>query len=92
MVASEFGGRLNLARCQLLKIAATQRTERELQALRSQTTRNWESCWLCLLAVATQDAIASTLVDDGPRFSGGHGCVEPLSVDVWLDGGGGVGE
>jgi len=46
---------------------------------------------LCFLVVATQDAIASTLVNDGPRFAGGHGCVEPLSVDVWLDGGGGVG-
>ena len=40
--------------------------------------------------MATQDAIASTFVDDGPRFAGEHSAVEPLSVDVWLDGGGGV--
>ena len=92
VVASEVGGRLNSTGCQLLKVAAAHRAEREPEALRSQAARNWESRWLCFLAVATQDAIASTLVDDGPRFSGGHGCVEPLSVDVWLDGGGGVGE
>ena len=92
VAASEVGGRLNSAGCQLLKIAAAHRAETEPEPLRSQAARNWESRWLCFLAVATQDAIASTLVDDGPRFSGGHGCVEPLSVDVWLDGGGGVGE
>ena len=90
MAASEFGGRLNSAGCQLLKTAAAHRAEREPQALRSQAARNWESRWLCLLSVATQDAIAATLVCDGSRFLGGHGSTEPLSVDVWLDGGGGV--
>ena len=42
--------------------------------------------------MVTQDAIAATLVDDGSRFSGGHGSIEPLSTDVWLDGSGGVGQ
>ena len=87
---SEVGRRLNSAGCQLLKVAAAHRAESEPVALRSQAARNWESRWLGFLSVAVQDAIASTLVDDGPRFSGGHGYVEPLSTDVWLDGGGGV--
>ena len=90
VVVSEVGGQLNSTGCQLLKVAANHRAVREPLALRSQAARNWESRWLGFLSVATQDALASTLVDDGPRFSSGHGCVEPLSVDVWLDGGGGV--
>ena len=82
VVASEVGGRLNSAGCQLLKVAAAHRAEREPLALRAQAARNWESRWLCFLAVACQNAIAATLVDDGSRFVGGHGCVEPLNVDM----------
>ena len=88
VATSEVGRRLNSDGCHLLKIAASYRAEREPVALRSQATRNWESRWLCVLAVSTQDAFSTTLVNDGPRFAGCHGAVEPLSVDVWLDGGG----
>ena len=77
---------MNSAGVQLLKVAAAHRAEKEPAALRSQAARNWESRWLCFLAVATQDAIAATLVDDGSRFLDGHASPDLLSIDVWLDG------
>jgi len=90
VAASEIGGRLNSAGRQLLKVVAAHRAEWEPATLRSEAGRNWESRWLFFLAVATQDAIAATLVSDGSRFLGGFASPEPLSVDVWLDGRGSV--
>ena len=69
-----------------MKVAAAHRADREPAALRGQAARNWESRWLSFLSVATQDALAATLVSDGSRFLDGFACPEVLSVDVWLDG------
>ena len=48
--------------------------------------------WLSFVAIATQNAIASILINGGSHLLGGSGNVEPLSIDMWLDGGGGVSE
>ena len=38
------------------------------------------------MGVAVQDALAATLADEGSRFLNGVASIEPLSVDVWLEG------
>ena len=67
-------------------MAAWHRVESEPKVLRRQAARAWEARWLTLLAVCTQDSIASTLVNVGTRLLDAPLSAEPLGVDVWLDG------
>jgi hypothetical protein len=69
-----------------LKTLATFRAQSEPRVLQNQAARIWEQRWLILLGVAVQDALAATLVDEGSRFLNGVASIDPLSVDVWLDG------
>ena len=86
VVAAEVGGRLNRESRDLLKTLANFRAQSEPRVLQNQAARIWEQRWLILLGVAIQDALAATLVDEGSRFLNGVASIEPLSVDVWLDG------
>ena len=86
VVAAEVGGRLNRESRDLLKTLATFRAQSEPRVLQNQAARIWEQRWLILLGVGVQDALAATLVDEGSRFLGGAPALEPLSVEVWLNG------
>ena len=55
------------------------------QALRRSAEHAWQARWWAILSVATQDALASTLVDDAPRYLHGRPPHVPTLGDLLLD-------
>ena len=86
VVATEIGGRLNKTALELLRAAAAGRAQHEPAPLRRQAARAWEARWTTLLAVAAQNALCATLVQEGSKILDAPCSAEPLGVDVWLDG------
>lgn len=56
--------------------------------LRRHTARAWYARWVTLLSVAAQDAFAAASGVEGTSLLEACSRAPPLSVDVWLDGGG----
>ena len=46
--------------------------------------RVWRSRWITMIAVAAQNALAATLVQDGEKLLDAPDGIEPLAVDLWL--------
>ena len=55
------------------------------RALRRSVEHAWQARWWGILAVAVQDALCSTLVDDAPRFLHGRPPQDPDLADLLLD-------
>ena len=85
VAAVEIGGRVCSEALELLEGLAAAKARTEPKALRRQAARMWKARWTTLLAVAVQDAVAATLVDDGSRFLDAADCPAPASSEVWLD-------
>jgi hypothetical protein len=59
------------------------RARRAPPLLHAAAVRAWQRRWWCLLAVAVQDAVAATLVQDKPtELSAPAGFPEPWLTDV----------
>ena len=71
---------------ELLRSAAAARAQTEPGPLRKQAARSWEARWIAMLSVSAQNAIATTLVQEGIQTLDAPSAPEPLSIDVWLDG------
>ena len=86
VATTEVGKRLNKKALELLRAAAAGRAQHEPAPLRRQAARAWEARWTTLLAVAAQNALCATLVQEGSKILDAPCSAEPLGVDVWLDG------
>ena len=86
-LAGEAGGRWSETSAWLLRRLAQAKAAAEPLALRLATGRALEAQWWALLAVAAQDALASTLLGDAPHLL--HGRPPALShlADLLLDSG-----
>ena len=85
VAATEIGGRLNKQALEFLDAAAFHRAQQDPRPLRRQAARAWRARWITLLAVAAQDAIAATLVNEGPKLLDAPHGEAPPAVEVWLD-------
>ena len=81
----ETGGRMSKECMELLEVATMTRAQSEPKFLRRQAARAWKQRSACLPAVAGQNALAATLVDDGARLLDAADCPAPAFADVWLD-------
>lgn len=86
-VATETGGRFNRTAKTLIADAARARARSEPRVLERAAARGWMTRWITMLAVAAQDALAATLVNEGVGQLDGVDGYAPLAVDIWLDGG-----
>ena len=83
-LAGEAGGRWSETTAWLLRRLAQAKAAAEPLAQRLATGRALEAQWWALLAVAAQDALASTLLGDAPTFSTAP---LPQRADLLLDSG-----
>ena len=79
----EVGGRLSREALDLLDAAAKHEARLEPRVLRRYAERAWRERWVAMLAVAGQDAVAATLVQEGVALLDGIDGAPP--TDVWLD-------
>ena len=84
VAGGEVGGKLNREAKELLDAAAHHKAQQEAAALQEAVCRALRARWATLLAVATQNALASTLVNEGPGLHPGTGAA-PLVADLFLD-------
>ena len=82
-VAMEVGGRTNEAARDLLRTAAAARARAEPAVLQPAAARRWFERWRVMLAVAAQNALAATLVDDGAALLDGVDGVAPPPAELW---------
>ena len=89
MLAGEVGGRWNQTALDLLRSLAWARAETLAPPrLRRATAEALVARWWSLVAVATQDSLAATLLGDAPHLLHGHPPELPLPLgDMLLDGG-----
>ena len=81
VLACEVGGRWSGTCAWLVKQLADEESAQAPPRLRRSTARAWEARWWGMLAVAVQNALASTLVDDAPHLlHGWEGEGPPLGV------------
>jgi len=81
VLACEVGGRWSSTCAWLVRELAEARSAQAPPRLRRSTARAWEARWWGMLAVAVQNALAATLVDDAPHLlHGWEGEGPPLGV------------
>ena len=81
VLACEVGGRWSSTCAWLVRELAEARSAQAPPRLRRSTARAWEARWWGMLAVAVQNALAATLVDDAPHLlHGWEGERPPLGV------------
>ena len=68
VLACEVGGRWSSTCSWLVRTLAEEKSAGAPPRLRRSTARAWEARWWGMLAVAVQNAVASTLVDDAPHW------------------------
>ena len=79
VLACEVGGRWSGTCSWLVRTLAEEKSAGAPPRLRRTTARAWEARWWGMLAVAVQNAVASTLVDDAPHLlHGWEGSGPPL--------------
>ena len=82
------GGRRALerdVRLTFVRALAAFRARAAPQALRRSAEYAWQARWWAILSVATKDALASTLVDDAPRYLHGRPPHVPTLRGLLLD-------
>ena len=87
VVAGEVGGRWSDTTAWLLRRLAEAKAADAPRALRKATALALERRWWNLLAVATQDALAATLLHDAPHLLHGAPAKAPPLGDLLLDSG-----
>ena len=81
VLAGEVGGRWSDTCAWLVKELASEKSAQAPPRLRRSTARAWEARWWGMLAVAVQNVVAATLVDDAPHLlHGWEGDGPPLDV------------
>jgi len=88
VLAGEVGGRWSATAAWLLRRLAAHKAAEAPPALRRGTALALERRWWGLLAVATQDALASTLLNDAPKLLHGRPPATPHLANLLLDHGG----
>ena len=68
VLAHETGGRWSHTCCELIRALAVERSSTVAPRLRDSTARAWEHRWWAMLSVATQNALAATMLDDAPHM------------------------
>ena len=84
-LAVEVGGRMSDDCASVLSRLAACRARSAPPRLRASASWSWLVRWSGMLAVAVQDSLAATLVDDAPVLLDGADGVTPLDATVWLD-------
>ncbi len=85
-LACEVGGRWSDESTKMVRALATHKSRDAHASLRQATSRAWEARWWALLAVAVQDSLAATLIDDAPHLlHGWHGDPPPLGELLLAD-------
>ena len=79
VLAGEVGGRWSAETVRFIEELAKHRSQKAPARLRKSTRLAWENRWWGMLAVATQDSLAATLVNDAPHLlHGWEGSGPPL--------------
>ena len=79
VLAGEAGGRWSAETVRFIEELAKHRSQKAPPRLRKSTRLAWENRWWGMLAVATQDSLAATLVKDAPHLlHGWEGSGPPL--------------
>ena len=68
VLAGEVGGRWSAETVRFIEELAKHRSQNAPPRLRKSTQLAWENRWWGMLAVAAQDSLAATLVDDTPHL------------------------
>ena len=85
VLSGEVGGRWSSTAAWLLRRLAAHKAAHAPRTLRRGTALALERRWWGLLAVATQDALASTLLNDAPKLLHGWPTEEPHLGNLLLD-------
>jgi len=81
VLAGEVGGRWSDTTCRLIRDLATAKSEDAAPRLRKSAAFAWENRWWSMISVATQNALAATLVDDAPHMlHAWEGTAPPLGI------------
>ena len=86
VAAVETGGRLNRESLALLEQAAAAKARQAPVPLQRSMARVWKTRWTAMLSVATQTALAATLVNDGAKLLDAADGAAPPCAEAWLDG------
>ena len=79
VLAGEVGGRWSAETVRFIEELAKHRSKDAPKRLSKSTRLAWENRWWGMLAVAAQDSLAATLVNDAPHLlHGWEGCGPPL--------------
>ena len=68
VLAGEVGGRWSAETVRFIEELAKHRSQNAPPRLRKSTQLAWENRWWGMLAVAAQDSLTATLVDDAPHL------------------------
>ena len=82
VLAGEVGGRWSDTCVWLLRKLAEHRCEKAPKRLRKSMERGWKNQWWGMLAVAAQDSLAATLVEDAPHLLHGWAGPNPPLADL----------
>ena len=81
VLAGEVGGRWSDTTCRLIRDLATAKSQEAAPRLRKSAAFAWEKWWWSMISVATQNALAATLVDDAPHMPHAwEGTAPPLGI------------
>ena len=84
-LACETGGRWNDTTADVVRKLAVARAREAPSHLRFAAALGWQRRWWSMIAVAAQDSLAATLVDDAVVLLDGQDGPEPLLSDVLGD-------
>ena len=68
VLAGEVGGRWSATTCHLIRDLAAAKSQEAAPRLLKSAAFAWENRWWSMISVATQNALAATLVDDAPHM------------------------
>ena len=81
VLAGEVGGRWSATTCRLIRDLASAKSQEAAPRLRKSAAFAWENRWWSMISVATQNALAATLIDDAPHMlHAWEGTAPPLGI------------
>ena len=81
ILAGEVGGRWSATTCRFIRDLAASKNHDAAPCLRKSAAFAWENRWWSMISVATQNALAATLVDDAPHMlHAWEGSAPPLGI------------